>query len=211
MYMKLLEVPCLSVYIWNNTCVRTWMQSMKVLITNEAWVLLHCSRSHRVRSSRCLATCSSGLFVVCLISTTHSYTHAHKCAHIHTHTVCSPAAIICWHEHTPARALRGVGGLWVGGQVFWQALRSSPRTLGCLSQTPLLSTQGLFYQVSVTIALCLSLQIANRCPSRSRWVTCHRGEGGWDYAACNRITSEMLAVVCCRWCAKHSSLLGLPV
>lgn len=108
---------------------------------------------------------SGGLHVVCWPHFNHTLLHTRT--QMHTHTVCSPAAIICWHEHTPARALRGVGGLWVGGQVFWQALGSSPCTLGCLSQTPLLSTQGLLYQVSVTIALCLSLQITNRCPSQS--------------------------------------------
>lgn len=106
-------------------------------------------------------------------------THSHTQAHTHKHTVCSPAAIICWHEHTPARALRGVGGLWVGGQVFWQGLCFPPCTLGCLSlskpPSPPLSTQGLLHQECVCVCvraslslLCLSPQIANRCPSQSR-------------------------------------------
>lgn len=137
-------------------------------------VLLLCACLYHVWSSPCLATVQTapeaGMWSAGLFLNTHSYTHTH------THTVCSPAVIICWHKHTPARGLRGVEGLWVGEQVFWQALGSSPCTLGCLSQTPFLSTQGLLCQVSVTIALCLSLQITNRCPESeslsdipSRW------------------------------------------
>ena len=180
--------------MWNNICVRKLRKHAHKYNKPPECVCSLCLL-HRVRSAPCLATWSSGLYVVCWPNLNH--TLLHTCTQMHTHTGCSPAAIICWHEHTPARALQGVGGLWVGGQVFWQALCSSPCRLGCLSQSTFLSTQGLFYQVSVTIALCLSLQIANRCPSRSRWVTYHHGEGGRDYAACNRITSEMVAVVCC--------------
>lgn len=142
--------------------------------------------------------------VWCLLASSWPHTPTHKCTHTHTSASWLLSSAGTNTSHT-ARALRGgSGGLWVGGQVFWQASpRSSPRTLGCLSRTLLLSTQGLLYQVSVTIALCLSLQIANRCPSRSRWVTHRRGErvGG----IMRRVTG--LHVKCC--CKKHSSLLGL--
>lgn len=123
---------------------------------------------------------SISIYSAGLISATHSYT-LHKNAH--THRLLTGCYQVLARAHTSSRPpgvvesvgwVAGVvvggdgsGGLWVGGQVFWQPFDSSPRTPGCLSQPPLLSTQGLLYQVSVTIALRLSLQIANRCPSRS--------------------------------------------
>ena len=106
----------------------------------------------------------------------------------------------CYHLLAPARTSLRPPGFWrlVGGRAGFLAAPGAlhPVHRPVCSQSPLLSLGGLFYRVSVTAAPCLSLQIANTCPSPSRWVTCHHGEeGGWDYVACNRITSEMLAAV----------------
>lgn len=129
----------------------------------------------------------------------------------HTHSVCSPAAVICWHEHTSARVLRG-GWRVVGGRAgFLAGLRLfTPHTGLSVWASFLVSSRTPLS--SVCHYRCLSLQIANRCLSQS-WVSDMASRWGWwDYAACKRITSEMLADVCCCWCGRrHSNLLRLSV
>lgn len=136
-----------------------------------SYVPLHCSCLHHVWSSPCLATVQTaleaGMWSAGLFLSTHTHTHRLLTG--------------CYHLLAQAHTSSWPPGGWrvVGG---WAGFLAAPR-LFTPSQTPFLSTQGLLCQVSVTIALCLSLQIANRCPE-SESLTDIPSRGGWVGLCC---------------------------
>lgn len=94
------------------------MQSEKVpkRIINQAIVPVHCARSDHVRSSPCLATCSSGLYVVCWPHLNHTLLHTSAQTHSHTHTPSAhrllSSAGMSTHQLAPSGGLEGCG--WEG-------------------------------------------------------------------------------------------------
>lgn len=81
------------------------------------------------------------------------------------------------------------GRLWVGGWVFWQALCSSPGThwAVCLR----LPSRRLWDSSTASLSLWLSVRLGGELTDVRAGAGERHTVGGWDYAACNRITREM--------------------
>lgn len=119
----------------------------------------------RVRPTPCSAACVSGPVCCCLLASsdpTHSYA-----LHTHTHTPnpLSTRRLLSQIPLAPGTCPPGGGveGLWVGGQLFWQAYRSPASTRRRLSEAALPSARGLPWK-RLSVALRPRLLIGNRCP-----------------------------------------------